>query len=256
MDSRHPGRGPPLAINRTVSFGAVQLLPDIATAACAGGFKSMRDHVSLVGSAADDAAVSQIVPTLAFEFLLVDVVFGSRGGAVNAADFRDAEDGLPAFEAGGVALRGGKAEAGGGEGSFAPAVVDAGEVPVYRIWGGVAVELVADVDEVLHGCYVDVVDGGEVKDDGFEGGFVGFDGDGLAATRTGVVPGAVLSWGLVDAMGIWDWREGAYAEFGVGGGVGAAGFFEDGGDHEVEVMVGVGVVEAFREAVDEDAWVW
>ena len=50
--------------------------------------------------------------------------------------------------------------------------------------------------------------------------------------------------------------EGAYAGSGVGSGVGAAGFFEDGGDHVVQVVVSIRVVEAFREAVDEDAWVW
>lgn len=50
--------------------------------------------------------------------------------------------------------------------------------------------------------------------------------------------------------------KGAYAEFGVERRVGAAGFFEDGGDHVVEVVVGIRVVEAFREAVYEDAWVW
>lgn len=129
-------------------------------------------------------------------------------------------------------------------------------MPVYGVWGGVAVELIADVDEVLDGCDVDVVDGGEVEDDGFEGGLVGLDGNGFAAARTGVVPGAVLSCVLVEAKRKLGWRKGAYAEFGVERGVGAVGFFEDGGDHVVEVVVGVGVVEAFREAVHEDAWVW
>ena len=164
------------------------LASKIAAAARAGGFETVRDRFDF------DAAVSHLVlRALAFEFLLVDVVLGGRGGAVGAPDFGDAEDGLPAFEARSVALRGGEAEAGGGEGPFGPAVVDAGEVPVYPVRGGVAVELVADVDEVLHGCYVDVVDGGEIEDDGFESGLVGFDGDGFAATRAGVVPGAVLS---------------------------------------------------------------
>jgi len=48
---------------------------------------------------------------------------------------------------------------------------------------------------VLDGGYVDVVDGREVEDYGFEGGFVGLDGGGLAATGPGVVPGAVLGEG-------------------------------------------------------------
>ena len=193
MDGRHPDRWAPAidATTTTVSFGAIELMPQIAAAARAGGLEAVRDRVDFVVVAAD-AAVSLVPRTLAFQLLLVHVVLRGRCGAVHAADFGHAEDGLPAFEARGVALRGGEAEAGGGEGPFGPAVVDAGEVPVYRVRGGVAVELVADVDEVLHGCYVDVVDGGEVEDDGFKSGLVGFDGDGLAATRAGVVPGAVL----------------------------------------------------------------
>lgn len=206
VDRRHPGRG---ALATAVSPGAFQLLPEIAFAAAAGagGLEAVRDRVAFVVDvvvvAADDAAVPQFVRALALEFLFVDVVLGGGGGAVDAADFGDAEDGLPALEAGAVASpRGGEAEAGGGKGAFGPAVVDAGEVPVDRVRGGVAVELVADVDEVLHRGDVDVVDGGEVEDDGFEGGFVGFDGGGFAAAWAGVVPGPVLGCGLVDA--IWE----------------------------------------------------
>ncbi len=40
----------------------------------------------------------------------------------------------------------GVAEAGGGEGPFRPPVVDAGEMPLDAVGGGVAVELVPDVD--------------------------------------------------------------------------------------------------------------
>ena len=117
-----------------------------------------------------------------------------------AANLRYAEDGLPTLIDGRVAFRGGKSEAGGGEGSFGPAVVDAGDMPVYRVRGGVAVQLVADVDEMLDGCDVDIVDGGEVEDDGFEGGFIGFDGEGFAAARARVVPWAILSCGSVNAI--------------------------------------------------------
>jgi hypothetical protein len=69
------------------------------------------------------------------------------GGARLAADLGDAEDGLPALEAGlDVRFGGVVAEAGGGQGALCPAAVDAGEVPVDGVGGGVAVELVADVD--------------------------------------------------------------------------------------------------------------
>ncbi len=69
-------------------------------------------------------------------------------------------------------------------------------MPVYLVWACVAVELVADVDEVLDGGDVDVVDGGEVEDDGFEGRFRRVIGGGAVAAGAGVVPGAVLlGWG-------------------------------------------------------------
>ncbi len=256
MDGRHPGRGAlPPTTTTTVSLAVLQLVPDIAAARRAGGIMAVRDRVDLVAAAADDTAASRLLRPLAYQLLLVRVVLGGRRGAVHPADFRHAEDGLPALKGRHVALRGGESEAGGGEGSFGPAVVDAGEVPVYGVRGRVTVKLVADVDQMLHRGDVDVVDGGEVEDDGFEGGSVGFDGDGFAAARARVVPWAVLSCVLVNTMGKWDWREGAYAESGVEGGVGAAGFFENGGDHVVEVVVGVRIVETFREAVHEDTWV-
>jgi len=49
--------------------------------------------------------------------------------------------------------------------------------------------------------------------------------------------------------------EGAYSEVAVGVRVGSTSLFEDGGDHVVEIVVCVGVVEAFGEAVDENSWV-
>ena len=92
-------------------------------------------------------------------------------------------------------MRGWVAEAGGGKGAFRPAVVDAGEMPVYSVRGGVAVELIADVEEVLDGCDVDVVDGRKVEDDSFEGRFVRFVWRGTATAWAWIVPRAIL-WGL------------------------------------------------------------
>lgn len=60
---------------------------------------------------------------------------------------------------------------------------------------------------------------------------------GFAAAGTGVVPGAVAGAGVVVE-------------------VCAAGGGEDVVGELVEILVGVGVVEAFVEAVDEDSWVW
>lgn len=203
-----------------------------------------------------NAATARLFRALPFELLFVLMVFRSGRRTILSADFSHAENRLPALKGHRVTLSRGKAEAGGGEGSFGPAVVDAGEMPVYGVRDSIAVELIADVDEVLDACDVDIVDGGEVEDDGFQGGSVGFNGNRLAAGRAWVVPGAVLSCVLATVIWRLGWGKGAYAESGVERGVGAAGFFEDGGDHVVEIVVGVRVVQAFREAVDEDTRVW
>ncbi len=52
--------------------------------------------------------------------------------------------------------------------ALGPAVADACHVPVDDVGRGVPVELVADIDELLHRGDVDVVDGAEVQDDGLE----------------------------------------------------------------------------------------
>ena len=193
-DRHRPNRGPLSTTTAAIGLAALQLLGQIAAASRAGGVVAVRNHVGLVAADAAAAATGFILRALALELLFVLVVGGDGRGAVLAANVGDAEDGLPALKGRDVALpRGREAEAGGGEGPLGPAVVDAGEVPVHRVRGGVAVQLVADIDEVLDGGDVDVVDRGEVEDDGFEGRFVGFDGDGFAAARAGVVPGAILS---------------------------------------------------------------
>lgn len=199
IHERDPGRRS--SPGATVRLAALQLLRQIAAARRACSVVAVRDRVRLV--AAEAAAPHRFLRALAPELLFVLRVLGDGRGAVLSANVGHAEDGLPALEGRRAGLRGRKAEAGGGEGAFGPAVVDAGEVPVHRVRGGVAVELVADVDEVLDGCDVDVVDRGEVEDDGFEGGFVGLDGDGSAAARARVVPGPILNRVLVDAVGVW-----------------------------------------------------
>lgn len=83
------------------------------------------------------------------------------------------------------------AEAGGAEGSLRPAVLDVGKVPVDGLGSGVAVELVADVDQGLGRRHVDNVDGGEVEDDGLErwpGVVLNF----LLVSRSWVIPRPVL----------------------------------------------------------------
>lgn len=90
---------------------------------------------------------------------------GSRGGA---PDFGNAEDGLPPRErefAFGIR----EAESSGGEGALRPAVVDARQMPFHTFGGGVGVELVSDVDEVLHGGGINIIDGRKVDNDSLEG---------------------------------------------------------------------------------------
>ena len=65
-------------------------------------------------------------------------------------------------------------------------------MPVDARRSGVMVELVADVEKVLDAGDVDVVDGGEVEDDGFEGWAVRNVRSCTASARAGVVPGTVL----------------------------------------------------------------
>ena len=192
LDDGHPGRGS-LANATTIGFARLQLLSQIAAARGAGGVVAVRNRVSLVAVVANAAGSRFFVfGALASQFLFVLAILRGSRGAVLAADFRHAEDGLPALEAGHVVSRGGETEAGGREGSLGPAVVDAGKVPIYGVRGGVAVKLVADVDEMLDRGDVDIVDGGKVEDDGFEGRFVGSDGNGFAAARARIVPGAIL----------------------------------------------------------------
>jgi len=61
-----------------------------------------------------------------------------------------------------------------GESTLSPAVVNTGKVPVNAVGSGVSVKVVAGIDESLHGGDVNVVNGGEVENDGLECGAVVF----------------------------------------------------------------------------------
>lgn len=135
-----------------------------------------------------------------------------------------------------VGLRGVVAEACGGERALGPAVVDVAEVPVYCVGGGVLVELVANVDQVLDRCEIDVVDGGEVKDDGLECWAVIVLCCVFATAWARVVPRSVAE----SCKGCW---------------ICAARLPENSFGQVVKVVVRVGVIEAFAEPVEEDTWV-
>jgi hypothetical protein len=65
-------------------------------------------------------------------------------------------------------------------------------VPFDDFGGSVSIELVAGIDETLDGSNVYVIDRGEVKDHGAEGGAVVIEVDGLAPAGAGIIPGTVL----------------------------------------------------------------
>lgn len=108
-------------------------------------------------------------------------------------------------------------------------------MPVDLVGRGVAVELAAGVEESLDGGGVDVVHGGEVEHDGLERRQVAvvFELAPLASS----VPRAVAN--------LSEKRR-----------IGSARGLEDHCGEVVEVARGVGVVETFSEAVDEDTGVW
>jgi len=144
----------------------------------------------LIGSRSRFLCVLCALPS---QLSLVLAVLGGLRCTVRTADFGDRKDGLPALEDGGVVAGGcGVAEAGGGEGTFRPPVVDAGEMPVDSFGRGVAVQLVTDVDKMLDTRDVYVVDAAEIEDYRFQRGSVRFNGGGLAAAGTGIVPRSVL----------------------------------------------------------------
>lgn len=80
-------------------------------------------------------------------------------------------------------------------------------MPFNQFRGGVAVELIAHVDQALDGGHVDVVHGAKVEDHGAEDGAVVVQADDLAAARPGVIPGAVLS-GCEFRLSLWQREKG------------------------------------------------
>lgn len=124
-------------------------------------------------------------------------------------------------------------EASGDKSPLCPAVLYVGEMPLYRARGRIDIKLVANIDQVLHRCGVNIVDSREVKNDRFKERKVRSILFRLPFARTWVVPGAVTG-------------------FAVGEGVGATGLFEEGINQVVGVMVGVRVVEALGQAIDKD----
>jgi hypothetical protein len=152
--------------------------------------------------------------------------------AVVTAEISDGEDGLPVSSS--VIVRAGSAEteASSSQGTLGPSVLNVGKVPVNNLGGGELVELVADIDQSLDRSNINVVDTGEIKNDSLEDGAL-IVLDSLDVTGLSVVPGTVTK--LAEESR-----------------VGTATLGKDGLGKMVEVVRGVGVVEAFGESVDED----
>lgn len=123
---------------------------------------------------------------------LIIATLCDRCGTGIAANLRHAEDGLPAIENDAVARRGGIPKAGRGQGATGPSVVDAGDVPINFAGSRVPIELIADIDEVLDGCHVDVVDGREIENDCFESWTIRVIIGKMASARSRVVPRTIL----------------------------------------------------------------
>jgi len=108
-------------------------------------------------------AVDAVAGGLTSDFLL-----GYVCGRTGTSEFSDGEDWLPAGVMSFAFCNSWVAEASRDKSAFSPAVVDGCEMPVDDPRSGVFIELIADVNELLDGGNVDVVDGAEIEDDGFE----------------------------------------------------------------------------------------
>ena len=176
------------AAGMMVRFALTQRLVEIALLARLVDLVRRRRRDGILPGLLQIARVALPPPPLVLDRLC------RRRGTVLSTQLGNAEDGLPSLVRRGatIVLRGRVPEPGGGEGALGPPVVDAGEVPVHFFRGGVAVQLVAHVDQVLDGSDVNIVDGGEVEDDGFESGAVRLLDQWFTAAGAWVVPGAVL----------------------------------------------------------------
>lgn len=132
-----------------------------------------------------------VLSSLATEFVRVVPILCRCGGAGIATDFGHAEQGLPPLNdatAGWCWIT----EAGSDQSTFSPSIVDASNVPVNPVGRCVAVELIADIDQNLNGCDVDIVDRREIEDDGLERGTFGMVLLRFTTSRTRVVPWTIL----------------------------------------------------------------
>lgn len=124
-----------------------------------GGVNTLvRDIFAFQGRLAKPRLLS-VARLLAAQFLFILTALGHFGCAGAATDFSNAEDWLPPFKAGFAVRRRRVSKTSRGQSTFGPPIVDAGEMPVNTAGSRVLVELVANIDEMLHRCNIDIVHG-------------------------------------------------------------------------------------------------
>ena len=148
----------------------------------------------VIGAVRLDRRALRIMGALAPEkIFLVVAQLRRRRRAPLPADLRHAENGLPALEAGAAGWGRRISKPGRGQRPFRPSVVDACEVPVHPVRGGVFVELVAHVDQMLHRCDVDIVHRRKVENDGFQAWTIAMVGWKPTAPWSGIIPRTILN---------------------------------------------------------------
>jgi len=98
--------------------------------------------------------------TLSSYFLLIGICLGGACSGVGPSDLSHAEDWFPAVLK--ISRFGRIPKSRTYQSTLGPSVVDTGKMPVHCVGGSVSVELVTDIDQLLHRCDVDIVDGTEI----------------------------------------------------------------------------------------------
>lgn len=183
-------------------------------------------------TAQDGGCAALLLNTIFFVFA-DGLLLWSGGSSINLCNTEDGLDRLSRR----MVVVGLVSETSDGESTLGPAVVDGGKVPFDDGRVGILVELVGKINETLDGSNIDIVDRGEIENDGTEDRTVVFGIDDGTTAWSWVIPWAVTNLGVVVDTG-------------------AASLLEDELSEFVEIVGLVEVVESLGETVDKDAGVW
>lgn len=173
----------------------------------------------------------ELSSSLSSQLVLLDGV-SQFGGRVIPTNLGHTKNRFPATILAAIMFRW-EPEPSADESALGPSVVDAGKVPINGLRGSVLVELVANINELLNTGDVDVVDGAEVQDDGFQGWLARDIVFFMPKLRSGVTPRSVSG-------------------SAIGERVGPPGDLEDVLSELVKIVIGIWIVESFGEAVNEN----